>query len=469
MVLCPLAMSDFSDADGIPADIETMSGSDFVAKVQEAGGTYEMTEDIYLTSTAKFQNDTTIIGNKHTIYGILSADDVLDDDEKDLKIPNIVISDLVFDGTQKNNAGLYSYGFGSQNQGGHPAHDGKPMDEGEPVRAYNLTLTGCIFQNYSDKGIYTTNVQNIVIDHCIFRNVAMGENGNQTEEIEKKDHAIDLCIGGVQNVNITITNNQFVDFVGKNASIQIQCRNPSMDGTSDDHPNDWGQFPVTTTIQNVYIANNDFSEKGSSDADIRLGSYPSAEKGERTSTKAFPATIIANGTTMVVTGTILGDGTSHPQNDFRVALDDGSVFEADGKLVETYDPSTGNTKKTGSASYNILSGSATVDGTLPDYMSLEVSEGATATVGEYGLNNQGEIRTYDGNLSGYVSGNEVDDTTTILPPIWDDDDEYVPPVVPVQPSDSGDDGDDTVTVVACAAAAVVAALLAAFLILDRKH
>ncbi len=101
-------------------------------------------------------------------------------------------------------------------------------------------------------------------------------------------------------------------------------------------------------------------------------------------------------------------------------------------------------------------------------MTLEVSEGATATVGEFGLNNLGKICTYDGNLLGYVSGNAVDNTDTIItPPIWDDDDDYVPPIVPSQTGESGDD--DTVTIVACAAAAVVAALLAAFLIIDRKH
>ena len=54
-----------------------------------------------------------------------------------------------------------------------------------------------------------------------------------------------------------------------------------------------------------------------------------------------------------MTGTILGDGTSHPENDFRVDLDDGSVFEADGKLVETYDPDTEKSQKTGLLSYNL--------------------------------------------------------------------------------------------------------------------
>lgn len=406
-----------------------------------------------------FDTDATINGHDFTIYGILGADNVLDDDEKDLGIPNIVISDLVFDGTKKNSTDLNAYGFNSQNQGNKAE---------EPVRAFNLTLTGCTFQNFSDKGLYITNVQNIVIDHCVFKDVAIGKNGNQTEEIERKDHAIDLCIGGVQDVNITITNNTFVDYVGKNAAIQIQCRNPSTDGSIDDHPGDWGQFPVTTTITSVYIAGNDFSGQDSADADIRLGSYPSTDKGDRTSSKAFPATIKADGSTKVVTGTILGDGTSHPENDFRVDLDDGSVFEADGKLVETYDPDTEKSQKTGLLSYNLLSGSATVDGTIPEYMTLEVSEGATATVGEFGLNNLGKIRTYDGNLLGYVSGNAVDNTDTIItPPIWDDDDDYVPPIVPSQTGESGDD--DTVTIVACAAAAVVAALLAAFLIIDRKH
>ncbi len=49
MVLCPLAMSDFSDANEIPDDIETMSGTQFVQAVLDADGTYDMTKDIYLT------------------------------------------------------------------------------------------------------------------------------------------------------------------------------------------------------------------------------------------------------------------------------------------------------------------------------------------------------------------------------------------------------------------------------------
>lgn len=113
-----------------------------------------------------FDTDATINGHDFTIYGILDTDNVLDDDEKDLGIPNIVISDLVFDGTKKNSTDLNAYGFNSQNQGNKAE---------EPVRAFNLTLTGCTFQNFSDKGLYITNVQNIVIDHCVFKDVAIGK------------------------------------------------------------------------------------------------------------------------------------------------------------------------------------------------------------------------------------------------------------------------------------------------------
>ena len=38
-------------------------------------------------------------------------------------------------------------------------------------------ITSCqaTFQNFSDKGLYITNVQNIVIDHCVFKDVAIGK------------------------------------------------------------------------------------------------------------------------------------------------------------------------------------------------------------------------------------------------------------------------------------------------------
>ena len=77
--------------------------------------------------------------------------------------------------------------------------------------------------------------------------------------------------------------------------------------------------------------------------------------------------------------------------------------------------------------------------------------------------NNGGLKSYNNNLSGAVTGNQVVNTDTAVNPGYDDD-EDLPPFIPSQSSND----DDTVTIVACAAAAAVAAILAVFLVIDRK-
>ena len=446
MVLCPLAVMDVSDADNdsiVTIDYENLKEN------ADANGVYKLNSDIRLSGGNGICDDIVIDGqNKYTIYGMVKLDAGNYQDKTDEL--TVVLKNLTIDGQSTAGWGIHSQNMGKTS----PAY----------FRTVDLTMQNCTVQNFTNKGVWMTNCQNLTIDGCTFNNVATVD-----ETIAVGDHAIDVCVGGVHNATISITNNTFTGVCGKNAPIQVQLRDPN--NRTDDNPDDWGKFEQGTSIENVYIAGNDFSgvdrdvyEPGDKNygiisADIRLGSWPK-EGDERTVTKAFPATIVAKGSTEVVSCTEMGanNGNNSPDSDIKVTLSDRTEFQVDG----TYDKES---KKT-DIDYSVISGSAVLSGYVPEYMSITVEEGATAVMD--GLENHGSVYGYNGNITGTSTGNAVDNTDTIItPPIWDDDDDYVPPIVPSQTGESGDD--DTVTIVACAAAAVVAALLAAFLIIDRKH
>ena len=446
MVLCPLAVMDVSDADNdsiVTIDYENLKEN------ADANGVYKLNSDIRLSGGNGICDDIVIDGqNKYTIYGMVKLDAGNYQDKTDEL--TVVLKNLTIDGQSTAGWGIHSQNMGKTS----PAY----------FRTVDLTMQNCTVQNFTNKGVWMTNCQNLTIDGCTFNNVATVD-----ETIAVGDHAIDVCVGGVHNATISITNNTFTGVCGKNAPIQVQLRDPN--NRTDDNPDDWGKFEQGTSIENVYIAGNDFSgvdrdvyEPGDKNygiipADIRLGSWPK-EDDERTVTKAFPATIVAKGSTEVVSCTEMGanNGNNSPDSDIKVTLSDRTEFQVDG----TYDKES---KKTDIDS-SVISGSAVLSGYVPEYMSITVEEGATAVMD--GLENHGSAYGYNGNITGTSTRNAVDNTDTIItPPIWDDDDDYVPPIVPSQTGESGDD--DTVTIVACAAAAVVAALLAAFLNIDRKH
>ena len=168
------------------------------------------------------------------------------------------------------------------------------------------------------------------------------------------DHAIDLCIGSVENAEIRIVGNTFVGMSGQNTCIQIQQRNPN--SSTDDNPGDWWGFDVDTSIKSAYITGNDFTQS-KSPADVRLSSWPKAGD-ERTFTKAFPATIVAETATKVVSCTELGgNGNNSPLQDMNVELNAGAEFSVDGAY--DYDA------KEAALGYNLESGVATLSGYVP--------------------------------------------------------------------------------------------------------
>lgn len=257
----------------------------------------------------------------------------------------------------------------------------------------DLTVKDCTVQNFEGKGMYITNGQKVTVEGCTFIDV-----GGSQETINYGDHAIDLCIGGVENAEIRIVGNTFVGMSGQNTCIQIQQRNPN--GGTDDNPGDWWGFDVDTSIKIAYIAGNDFTQS-ESPADVRLGSWPKAGD-ERTFTKAFPATIVAETATKVVSCTELGgNGNNSPLQDMNVELNAGAEFSVDG----AYDYEA---KKT-TLDYNLESGVATLSGYVPEYMTVNVADGAAVAIG---LENHGTVNSIDGNVFGTpVDGDPVTDVT----------------------------------------------------------
>ena len=313
------------------------------------------------------------------------------------------------------------------------------------ARQLDLTVKDCTVQNFEGKGMYITNGQKVTVEGCTFIDV-----GGSQETINYGDHAIDLCIGGVENAEIRIVGNTFVGMSGQNTCIQIQQRNPN--GGTDDNPGDWWGFDVDTSIRSAYIAGNDFTQS-ESPADVRLGSWPKSGD-ERTFTKAFPATIVAETATKVVSCTELGgNGNNSPLQDMNVELNAGAEFSVDG----AYDYEA---KKT-TLDYNLESGVATLSGYVPEHMTVNVAEGATAVA--IGLENHGTVNSIDGNVFGTpVDGDPVTDVTPSEPENPD-----TPGTDPTPDAPADEPKNDTMTFVAAIAVIVVIVLLVV-MIADRR-
>ena len=456
MILCPLAMSNFSDAaedsDTKMNSATEITANELLKKIEENGNNFTLDTDYYLkdgSTKLVFQNNTVLDGAGHTIYGSIGADCILNDDES--PTVKVEIKDLTLNGDRKGTIASLSQGINVQNQRGN---NDSSASEDNQIRFLDLSLDGCKITNFTWKGLYLTNTERLVVNNCEFENIATVE-----EDIKSGDHAIDVVLVEVQGAEIAITNNKFIGHVGANASIQIQQRGSD---NTDDQATDMDP-QVNATINSVLISGNDFSKVTSTDVDIRLGSWPKTGD-ERTYSKAFPSTIMASPGVETVVASCTENGTngvSNPDYNVFVTLSGGSSFSTVGSTTTDADD-----RITGIVDYFIESGSAVLSGYVPEYMSITVEKDATAVMNN--LENHGAVYGYDNNITGTSTGNAIDNTDTVItPPTWDDDDDYIPPIVPSQTEDSGDD--DSVTIVACAAATVVAALLAAFLIIDRKH
>ena len=189
---------------------------------------------------------------------------------------------------------------------------------------------------------------------------------------------------------------------------------------------------------------------------MRLGSWPKAGD-ERTFTKAFPATIVAETATKVVSCTELGgDGNNSPLQDMNVDLNAGAEFSVDG----AYDYEA---KKT-TLDYNLESGVATLSGYVPEYMTVDVAEGATAVA--IGLENHGTVNSIDGNVFGTpVDGDPVTDVTPSEP---ENPDTPRTDPTPDAPADEPKNAEERHHDLRAAIAVIVVIVLLVVMIADRR-
>lgn len=137
----------------------------------------------------------------------------------------------------------------------------------------------------------------------------------------------------------------------------------------------------------------------------------------------------------------------------NVELNAGAEFSVDG----AYDYEA---KKT-TLDYNLESGVATLSGYVPEYMTVNVAEGATAVA--IGLENHGTVNSIDGNVIGTPEdGDPVTDVTPSEP-----EDPDTPGTDPTPDAPADEPKNDTMTFVAAIAVIVVIVLLVV-MIADRR-
>ena len=236
--------------------------------------TKDETGDVTVPVGAKY----TIEGDGYTLSGTITADAESEGET------HLTVNDLTMDG-----GGTLDWAIGSKNQ------------ETTPPRLY-LTVTNSSIQNYKAKGVYLTNVQQLVMDNVKF-------NDNATTEQTKinGDYALDVNLIGIQDATISVTNTTFKGYSGGNAPIKVTQRGGADDIMTDIpyYYNTEGEGdsekPTTPTgnpaasIASLTIENCDFTDvTGNSKGDVIIGSSPNADGTARSSASQFPVRVVAS-------------------------------------------------------------------------------------------------------------------------------------------------------------------------------
>ena len=249
-----------------------------IAAVGATEATFTFTEDETGNVTIPVGAKYTIEGADHILNGTITADAESEGET------HLTVNGLTMDG-----GGTLDWAIGSQNQ------------ETTPPRLY-LTVTNSSIQNYKAKGVYLTNVQQLVMDNVKF-------NDNATTEQTKinGDYALDVNLIGIQDATISVTNTTFKGYSGGNAPIKVTQRG-GIDDVMPDIPYYYnikveGDHKVPTTptgkpaasIASLTIENCDFTDvTGNSKGDVIIGSSPNADGTARSSASQFPVRVVAS-------------------------------------------------------------------------------------------------------------------------------------------------------------------------------
>ena len=292
-----------------------------IAAVGATEATFTFTKDETGNVTIPVGAKYTIEGAGHTLSGTITADAESEGET------HLTVNGLTMDG-----GGTLDWAIGSQNQ------------KTTPPRLY-LTVTNSSIQNYKSKGVYLTNVQQLVMNNVKF-------NDNATTEQTKinGDYALDVNLIGIQDATISITNTTFKGHSGGNAPIKVTQRGGADDIMTDIpyYYNTEGEGdskkPTTPTgnpaasIASLTIENCDFTAvTGNSKGDVIIGSSPNADGSARSSASQFPVRVEASAdkpTELYVRGTAEDEDNN---TNTKVEVTDTPLVQLDEYVLQSPD------------------------------------------------------------------------------------------------------------------------------------
>lgn len=300
-------------------EYDTLQEAIDVAGANEA--TFTFKEDEASDARIPVGANYTIEGAGYTLNGTITAD------AKSEGETHLTVNGLTMDG-----GGTLDWAIDSQNQ------------ETTPPRLY-LTVTNSSIQHYKSKGVYLTNVQQLVMDNVKF-------NDNATTEQTKinGDYTLDVNLIGIQDATISVTNTTFKGHSGGNAPIKVTQRG-GIDDVMPDIPYYYntkveGEHKVPTTptgkpaasIASLTIENCDFTAvTDSSKGDVIIGSSPNADGSARSSASQFPVRVVASADKSVK---LYVRGTTKQEDDdtnTKVEVTDTPLVQLDNYVLQSPD------------------------------------------------------------------------------------------------------------------------------------
>ena len=217
-------------------------------------------------------------GEQRTITGRFNSD-VSKAGDISLNLANVIL-----DG-----AGDNDFGIVSQNQ----------TDDIPNVT--KISLNKVTIQNYSKKGLYLTNVQELKMKNCTVVDAATT---TMDEPNTMGDYAIDLNLIGVKDVNVSLDDVTFSGGCGAKAPIKIAQRGGASDAGASDIPKNVGE----ASVKMVEIKNCAFNNEGSA-VSFNLGTSSKTEGVVENTSGQYPVSISGNTTDMTVLLPYISDTT----------------------------------------------------------------------------------------------------------------------------------------------------------------
>ncbi len=160
-----------------------------------------------------------------------------------------------------------------------------------------LSVINSTIRNYINKGLYLTNIKDLLVDNVKFNDLATTE-----QTWYQGDYALDVNLIGVQDAQITIKNSTFAGHSGGNAPIKVTQRGGFDDINTDIKYYPQGHSNEPASIKSLVVENCDFTGvTGNSKGDVIIGSSPNDDGTARTSATLYNYKVVAKeGTTTEV-------------------------------------------------------------------------------------------------------------------------------------------------------------------------